>query len=113
MSAYASERHVVVKAERALAKADPALSDPGRARRAAVAVPHFALVPAIVAESELIATLPERIAEQFAARYPIAVHRPPVRSPAFTLAMAWPARSDGDPARAWLRDLVREAAAKV
>lgn len=109
-SAYASERHVVVQAGAGAAKADPALADPGRKRRAGATVGHFLLVPAIVAESELIATLPERVAERFAARYPLVVHRSPVRPAGFTLAMTWSARTDDEPAQRWLRALVGEAA---
>ena len=110
-SAYAAERHVVVRAPAAAAKADPALADPGRKRHAAVAVPHFHLLPAIVADSELIATLPERLAERFAAKYPLVVHRTPVRPTGFTLAMTWHERTDLDPARMWLRGIVTEVAA--
>ena len=110
-SAWAAERHVVVNAPAAAAKADPALADRERKRKAAVAVPHFLLAPAIVAESELIATLPERIAERFAERHPLVVHRSPVRPTGFTLAMTWHQRTDADPTRQWLRGLVSEAAA--
>jgi DNA-binding transcriptional LysR family regulator len=109
-SAYASERHVVVQAAAGAAKADPALADPGRKRRAGATVAHFLFVPAIVAESELIATLPERVAERFAQRYPLVVHRSPVRPAGFTLALTWSARSDDEPAQRWLRGLVGEAA---
>jgi hypothetical protein len=38
------------------------------------------------------------------------VYRSPVRAAGFALAMSWHERSDGDPARAWLRRLVGEAA---
>jgi DNA-binding transcriptional LysR family regulator len=110
-SAYASERHVVIRAPVGAAKADPALADPGRTRRAAVAVPHFHLVPAVVASSELIATLPERLAQRFASKYPLVVHRSPVRPTGFSLVMTWHERTELDPARAWLRGLVSEAAA--
>ncbi len=63
------------------------------------------------AGSDLIATLPERVAERFAGRYPIVVHRSPVRPAGFSVAMNWHERSDADPARAWLRGLVADVAA--
>jgi DNA-binding transcriptional LysR family regulator len=111
-SGWAAERHVVVRAPPGAAKADPALADRERKRHSAIAVSHFLLVPAIVAESELIATLPERIAERFAARHPLVVHRSPVRPIGFSLAMTWHERTDADPARQWLRGLVSGAAAQ-
>jgi DNA-binding transcriptional LysR family regulator len=103
---YAGEAHVVVRS----AASDPALADPGRKRRAAVAVAHFLLVPEIVAVTDLIATLPERVAERFAERYPLVVHRSPVRPAGFALTMTWHSRTDADPARAWLRGLIAEVA---
>jgi hypothetical protein len=45
-----------------------------------------------------------------AERYPLVVHRSPVRAAGFTLTMSWHERSDADPARAWLRTLVGEVA---
>jgi len=104
---YAAESHVVIRS----ATTDPALADPGRKRRAPVAVAHFLLVPEIVAATDLIATLPERVAERFAERYALVVHRSPVRAAGFTLTMSWHARTEAEPARAWLRRLVAEVAA--
>lgn len=107
---YAAEGHVVVRAPAGAARTDPALGDAGRNRRAPVTLTHFLLVPQVVAATDLIATLPERVAERLAERYPLAVYRSPVRAAGFALAMSWHERSDGDPARAWLRRLVGEAA---
>ena len=105
---YAAEAHVVVRS----ATTDPALADPGRKRRVGVAVGHFLLVPEIVARTDLIATVPERVAERFAERLPLVVHRSPVRPAGFALTMTWHPRADADPARAWLRGLLAEVAAE-
>jgi DNA-binding transcriptional LysR family regulator len=110
--AYASEPHVVVKSGDAqLAKIDPALSDPGRKRSAGVSVPHFLLVPEIVAQSDLVATLPERIARAGNGR--LQVLAPPVKLAGFAVQQAWHERSDEDPAHLWLRGLVAEVSATV
>jgi DNA-binding transcriptional LysR family regulator len=108
--AYASEPHVLVRTpDPQLAKLDPALSDPGRKRRAGVTVPHFLLVPEIVAHSDLIATLPERVARAGNGR--LQVLAPPVKLAGFTLAQAWGEAADADPAHLWLRAVVDEIAA--
>lgn len=112
-TAYAAERHVVVRAPAHAAKADPALADPGRARHEAVAVAHFLLVPQLVAGSELIATVPERVAERFAEQHPLVVHRSPVRASGFTLALSWHGRNAEAPAQRWVRGLVREVAGRL
>ncbi|MCX7890976.1 MAG: LysR substrate-binding domain-containing protein [Burkholderiales bacterium] len=107
---YASEPHVLVRpADPRAAKADPALSDPGEKRRAGVTVPHFLLVPDIVAQSDLIATLPERVA--LAADGRLHVLAPPVKLAGFTVAQVWHERTDEDPAHQWLRSVVSEIAA--
>ena len=110
---YAAEGHVVVRAPAGAARTDLALADPGRTRRAAVTVTHFLLVPPIVAASDLIATLPERVAERMAGRYPLVVYRSPVRAAGFALAMSWHQRTEDDPARAWLRRQIGAAAAEA
>lgn len=108
---YAEESHVTIRpGDPAIARADPSLADPGRKRHSRVTVPHFLFVPEIVARTELLATLPERVAEQFAKRYDIAVLNSPVRPAGFSVAMTWHERTDADPARAWLRSIATEVA---
>jgi DNA-binding transcriptional LysR family regulator len=110
--AYAAEPHVIVSpADILLAKLDPALSDPGRKRRAGVVVPHFLIAAEIAAHSDLVATLPERVARASDAR--LQVLTPPVKLPTFAVSQAWSAAADADPAQAWLRGLVAEIAADL
>jgi DNA-binding transcriptional LysR family regulator len=110
--AYAAEPHVLVRpADGQLARLDPALGDPGRKRRAGVTVPHFLFVTEIVANSDLVATLPERVALAGAGR--LQVLAPPVKLAGFTLAQAWTGAAEADPAQLWLRSVVEEVAAGV
>lgn len=110
--AYAAEPHVLVApADAQLAKLDPALSDPGRKRRAGVTVPHFLVAAEVVAQSDLIATLPERVARASESR--LQVLAPPVKLAGFSVSLAWSAASEADPAQSWLRALVTEVAAAL
>ena len=110
--AYASESHVVVKpGDAQLARIDPALTDPGRKRSAGVTVPHFLLVAEIVAQSDLVATLPERVARAGDGR--VQVLAPPVKLAGFAVQQAWHVQRDEDPTHLWLRGLVADVAAKV
>ena len=110
--AYAAEPHVIVApAEAQLAKLDPALSDPGRKRRAGVVVPHFLMAAETAAHSDLLATLPERVARAGDGR--LQVLAPPVKLPAFSVSLAWGAAAEADPALGWLRGLVAEIAAEL
>jgi DNA-binding transcriptional LysR family regulator len=106
---YANEAHVLVRGPESRAtKADPSLADPGEKRRAGVVVPHLLLVPEIVAHSDLIATLPERLAKLYEPR--LQVLPAPLKLATFALSQAWHERNDEDPAQQWFRGVVAEVA---
>jgi DNA-binding transcriptional LysR family regulator len=83
---------------------DDALAAAGRSRRVALAVPHFLVVPYVIAASDLIATLASRIAALFAATLDLVTVAPPVEVPRFAMALAWHERNHHDPAQRWFRD---------
>jgi len=85
---------------------DTILAQKGLTRQLAVLAPHFASVPFIVAESDLIATVPRRLALRFSKALKLQVLAIPFTLPPFRLAMLWHERVDSDPAHAWLRGLV-------
>ncbi|MGA8054633.1 MAG: LysR family transcriptional regulator [Burkholderiales bacterium] len=104
---YANEPHVLVRtADARAAKSDPSLADPGEKRRAGVTVRHVLLVPEIVAQSDLIATLPERLGAMQNGR--VQMFAPPVKLAGFSVSQAWHERTDADPAQQWLRSVVSE-----
>jgi DNA-binding transcriptional LysR family regulator len=81
-------------------------------RKVRLQVPHFLSVPPIVAKTDLIATVPERLAAECAAPYQLQVLEHPVKMPAFDLKMFWHRRVHTDPANQWLRKVVAEFFAK-
>ncbi len=106
---YANEAHVLVRTpDPRAARTDPSLGDPGEKRRAGVVVPNLLLVPEIVAHSDLIATLPERLARQHDSR--LQVLPAPLKLATFVVSQAWHERNDEDPAQQWLRSVVAEVA---
>jgi DNA-binding transcriptional LysR family regulator len=96
--------HVVV-APRGLrpSHVDVALSRIGERRRVAVLVPHFLMAPHVVARSDLVLTLPRRLADLACASLPLARHEPPIDVDGFTFQLAWHERRQRDAAHAWLR----------
>jgi len=74
---------------------DEALARVGRTRRVGLVVPSFMVVPMLLEESDLIATVPARLV---AKPGKLAVFKPPVPVEGFTLHAAWHARRDDDPA---------------
>lgn len=86
---------------------DSALSLHGLERRVSVTVPHFVVTPHVVAQSDCIVTLAERVARTFADILPLRLLTPPVSLPTIRVAMAWHERSAHDPALQWLRETLR------
>ncbi|GAA5174930.1 LysR family transcriptional regulator [Niveibacterium umoris] len=81
---------------------DEALAALGRSRRVAISVNSFMLVPAVLAGSDLIATVPARLARAWGQT--LAVLAPPCDVAGFSVLMGWHPRAHADPAQLWLRE---------
>jgi DNA-binding transcriptional LysR family regulator len=92
---------------------DSALEALGHSRRVALTVPHYLAAPAIVAHTDLIMTLPRRIADCFAGALGLRVFTPPVALQGFDVVMAFHPRSAGEPAIQWLKQTLRSVAAAI
>jgi DNA-binding transcriptional LysR family regulator len=90
---------------------DYALASIDRARRIAVSVPHFLVAPFVVANSDLIMVMAERVARHYAATLPLRLLEPPVRIEGFAVSQVWHERTDHDAGTAWLRGLMTELSA--
>jgi DNA-binding transcriptional LysR family regulator len=110
LAQYAGYRHVLVSPTGSLnGIVDKALADVGRTRRVILAVPYFFAALATVARTELIATLPSRVARFHAANFGLGTRSPPVPIRSFPVQMVWSKRLGDDPALAWLRDKIQTA----
>lgn len=89
---------------------DDLISASGGRRRATMHVPYVLLTPTIVAESELIATVPKSFAERAAKHLALKIFKPPLALESFSVAMLWHARTKNDPAAQWFRDVIRRVA---
>jgi DNA-binding transcriptional LysR family regulator len=74
-------------------------------------VATYLAVPAALAGSDLVAAVPQRTARQIAATADIAIMPLPIDFSA-TVSMAWHRRATSDPAQAWFRALLIDAAAE-
>jgi DNA-binding transcriptional LysR family regulator len=90
---------------------DEVLAKLGRTRRVAVRVPSFTTGAAVVAASDLLMTLPTRLAEREAQAHDLVVWEPPVPVPTLPVVAGWATRRDHDPALVWLRDKLRAVVA--
>jgi DNA-binding transcriptional LysR family regulator len=87
---------------------EEALERAGLARRIALRVPHFTVVPMVLEKSDLILTLPARVARVFERRGHFKSLPPPVPIPPADVAVHWHERFEADPGNRWLRELVIE-----
>ncbi len=112
LEAYAAQQHVLVSPRGTISGAlDRILVDFGLKRRIALLVATYLAVPAALAGSDLVATVPHRTARQIAATAEIAIMPLPIDF-AMTVSMAWHRRAASDPAQAWFRSLLIDAAAE-
>ena len=78
----------------------------GLESRIRLTIPHFAVLPAILAQSDLAAIVPLRPAQRYAREGKLAVLRPDLGLPPFTVAIHWVWRVHHDPGHRWLRELI-------
>jgi DNA-binding transcriptional LysR family regulator len=88
---------------------DGALNKLGRKRRVSVTVPHFLVAPLVVARTDLVLTIAERVARRAAPQLGLRIVKAPLELPGFDVSMHWHVRHEGDAAHGFLRDCVRAA----
>jgi DNA-binding transcriptional LysR family regulator len=111
---YAGANHVLVAPRGTPGSiVDDVLARAGRSRRVAVAVPNFLVVPFVVASTDLIATMPTRIAAMFSSTVGLVRAAPPIEIEPFQMAMAWHERMHTDVRHRWLREQLLAVAAEV
>jgi DNA-binding transcriptional LysR family regulator len=87
---------------------EEALERAGLARRIALRVPHFTVVPMVLERSNLILTLPSKVARVYQRRGNFKSLPPPVPIPPADVAAHWHERFERDPGGRWLREMVME-----
>lgn len=85
---------------------DQVLAERGLSRKVVLSVPHFLVVAAALASTDLVALLPARLV---AGERALQVMEPPVPLPGYEMAMFWPERLHRDPAHQWLRGFIAGA----
>src|SRR5439155_12458909 len=110
IEAYAALDHVLVSPRGDTSGAvDRALADYGLKRRIALLVATYLALPAVLAASDLVATVPRRTARQIADIADIEI-MPLALDLSVPVSMAWHRRATSEPAQVWFRSLLIEAA---
>ena len=110
LAPLAPTRAALARLDYALVRAHPAttraLHDLGLADRIRLSIPHFMVLPRILAETDLAAVMPSRLYAEFARMGRYTMWRPRVGMPSFDVSVHWAARNAGDPGLAWLRERI-------
>ncbi len=88
---------------------DAALDAVGLHRRVAAVVPTSAVAALLVASSDYVGLVPQRLAEQYGHSLGLRWFPIPADLPEVEVRLLWHARLDADPAQRWLRDTIRGA----
>jgi DNA-binding transcriptional LysR family regulator len=88
---------------------DQLLAKRGLSRKIALTVPHFSVLPLVVARTGAVATFSRRLAEVYATDARLALRAPPLAMRTRALQMVWHQRTDADQGARFLRALVKEA----
>lgn len=108
-AAYKRERHALVPAvgtghelvERELERL-------GVQRRAVLRLPNFLGIGALVASTDLMITVPQRVADTLLRIADVKAFVPPFALPSFAIKQHWHERYHQDPANRWLRSLISD-----
>jgi len=87
---------------------EEALERAGLARRISLRLPHFTVVPMVLERTDLICTLPARVARVFERRGKLKSLPPPMPIPVADVAVHWHERFDADQGNRWLREQLIE-----
>jgi DNA-binding transcriptional LysR family regulator len=104
LEAFKSSEHAMADATgMAHAVIDRFLAKQRVQRNVALRVPGFHVLPMIIANSDLLAVIPSRLAEAFVSHVPIKVLPLPISIPPFDIRIYWHERYHHDPALCWFR----------
>ena len=105
LETYLALRHVVIEPHpMAKSMIDLTLAKRGLKRHITLTVPHFLSMPVVVQSSDMICTLPRRMAYLYADHFRLKTYSVPLRMPEFPVYLIWHDSFDNDPGHLWLRN---------
>jgi len=104
----AAEHLMVISAGTGHGKVDELLQRSGVSRNVRLTVPHYVSVGHILRGSDLIATVPERMASRLIEPFGLAKVPHPAKLPDVAINVFWHAKYHRSPANRWLRGVVFE-----
>jgi DNA-binding transcriptional LysR family regulator len=108
---YAALDHLFIAPHGGMSgKVDDALNKVGLQRNVRFAISEFSIVPWLLENSDLIVTLPRRVADLFAKTFPVSVSPCPVKLDSFSIYLSWHVRNHKSAPHQWMKDLLAQTA---
>lgn len=85
---------------------DDALQNVGMKRRCMLSKPTFLGIPFVIAQTDLIAILPERLVQRFTDIAPVRIFEPPLHLDRLNVVLMWHDRTHNNPLHSWTRGLI-------
>ncbi|MET1077470.1 MAG: LysR family transcriptional regulator [Pseudomonas sp.] len=109
LAAYQQGRHVLIQPRAGRGSPLEIILGSAKVRRQAqLHVPHYLTIPPIVAQSDLLGTVPRRLAEHYASIYALQVAPLPVEVPAVQVSLIWHRQQELAPGLRWLREQITQ-----
>jgi DNA-binding transcriptional LysR family regulator len=108
LNQYLEEHHVVVSAVTGHHVVEDRLRDAGLERKVRLRVPHFSVLPEVVSSSDLLVTLPERVARMFASRSATRIVELPFPVPTIEVSLQWNDHDSDILAQRWFCGLLKD-----
>lgn len=110
---FCALRHVLIDQSSGHSQADAALASRGVERRGSLRVHHFSVLPGVLANTDLVAIVPFRVAVLFRQLWPVAIKELPVEVQGFDVSLYWQDTMTRSKAHSWFRDLLSRALGDV
>jgi DNA-binding transcriptional LysR family regulator len=111
---YVNADHLLVSVqEDMVGRVDFLLAQQNLSRNIAVSTPHFLVAPSILARTNLIATLVERVAKEFSPTLNLKILPCPLLLQGFAVLMRWHQSMGNRDTNTWLRGIIVEVAMNI
>ncbi len=109
LAEYCTRPHVLVTfAGDLIGYVDETLTHQGQERDIVLSISSFSMLPFVLQETNLVATVPEHVSHALARSQTLRSAELPFPSPEFDVSMAWRLPADRDPAEEAFRQIVQE-----
>ena len=106
---YIAASHLLVSPkEDMVGLVDQALAEQNLSRNVAMSVPNFLIVPFLLVNTNLIATLPAQLVKTFVEVWQLYASPLPFEMTGFSVDMLWHNKNDRDQGHIWLRNLISQ-----